>query len=127
MLETLTHYIMGVAGFLLILQGLELFLKPMPLRGLRFVLREVSHHFRTDVRSIQNQDHLEAAAFTVCFLKEHGSPSDRSLAYEFGLQKKEVAQMVRKAKWLIDSDEELKAFYAELDAKFTRARWWELL
>ena len=127
MLEGLVYCAMGVADPLLMVLGFKLLLTPVLPCGLKFVVREVFQHFHTDPRFVQNQDHLEAAAFSICFLKEHSAPSDRSLAYGFGLRKNEVAQMVRKGKWLIDTSEELKIFYENLGAKFANARWWELL
>ena len=126
MLEVLANIAMGVVGLLLMVLGIKLFLASAAPHGLKFVVREVSQHFRTTPKSVQNQDHLEAAAIAICFLKEHSSPSDRSLAYGFGIRKNEVAQMVRKGKWLIESSEELKAFYENLDVKFANAGWWEL-
>ena len=125
MLDTIMNYAMDVAGPLLIILGLKLLLTPVPPHGLKFVVREVSQYFHTTPKSVQNQDDLEATAIAICFLKEHSSPSDRSLAYGFGIRKNEVAQMVRKCKWLIESSEELKAFYENLDVKFANAGWWE--
>lgn len=126
MLDTIVNYAMGAVGPLLIILGLKLLLTPIPLRDLKFVVWEVSQYFHTTPKSVQNQGHLEAAAIAICFLKEHDSISDRSLAYEFGMRKNEVSQMVRMAKWLIESSEEIKAFYRELDVKFANASWWEL-
>lgn len=126
MLDTIVNYVMGVASPLLIILGLKLLLTPVPPHGLKFVVREVSQHFHTTPKSVQNREHLEATAIAICFLKEHDSSSDRSLAYGFGMRKNDVAQMVRKGKWLIESSEELKTFYRNLDVKFANASWWEL-
>ena len=126
MLDTIVNYAMGAVDPLLIILGLKLLLTPVPPRGLKFVVREVSQYFHTTPKSVQNQGHLEAAAIAICFLKEHDSISDRSLAYGFGMWKNEVGQMVRKGKWLIESNEEHKTFYGDLDVKYANAGWWVL-
>jgi len=57
-LEILVNNALGIAGPLLMVLGLKLLLTPAPPRGLKFVVREVSQHFRTIPKSVQNQDHF---------------------------------------------------------------------
>lgn len=121
----LKYCTMLAVGIWLMNLGLKIILTAMTPSGLNFVLREVSRHFHTDPMSIKNLEDLEAVSFTLYFLKEHNSRPDWTLTCEFELEENELDVLVRKARWLIDTNETLKAFYANLDAKFSNARWWE--